>query len=112
MSKTNIQTLQRRVERFHLLAPDRKKKLLKQLPFLSPEQQEQLQVILDGENQILPLIADRVVSIAIEKGDKKLLDRLDNFFARTGTKLRKTEEGVGRAGEVEQLEHFFEDTNT
>lgn len=112
MPKTNIQTLERMVRYSHLLTPDRKELLLKQLSTLSPEIQEKLMNILNGEQEFLTEFADLTVSCAIERGDAEMLNRLDLFFETTGKKLRKAEEGAERSGEEAQFEQFFDDKNS
>ena len=112
MLQTNTLTLRRRVERSRLLTPDRKKAVLNQISSLSPEQQEKLLGILDEESGVLKTLADTLLTKAVNIGDAGTLKKLDDFFAKTGKRLRKMEDSVERAGEDKQLGQLLDDINT
>ena len=112
MAKKDTLTLRVLIERSRLLTEDRKEKLLEQVSSVSPVAQKKLENILNGEDKFLSSIADHTIAQVISNGDTEVLKQLDDFFAKTGKTLRKTEKGVERAQETEAMKHLLDDINT
>lgn len=112
MPKTNIQNLEAEIRRSPLLSEDRREALLRRLSSLTPALEEKLLATLAEATTKASFLVDRMVSVAMEKGDTQTLIRLDRALTDMEKKLRKAEEGVERAGEEGELNHHFDDADS